>query len=116
MASAIAAKPVPGEVPSPEVLIERARAMVPVLKQRASQCTQERNVPAQTITEMQIKTMDHMMDAWEEQIKSPNPMTGSPSAMVSKLKSLPGVSPAGSWSPTVTLVALWGPLLVTVML
>src|SRR5215475_8602567 len=27
----------------------------------------------QTITKMQIQTMDHMMDAWEEQIKSPNP-------------------------------------------
>ena len=53
MASAIAAKLVPGEVPSPEVLIERARAMVPVLKQRARQCTQERSVPAQTIAEMQ---------------------------------------------------------------
>src|SRR5215468_9169275 len=51
----------------------------------------------QSITKMQIQTMDQMMDAWEEQIKSPNPMTGSPSAMLSKLKSLPGVSPAGSW-------------------
>src|SRR5262245_8477398 len=30
----------------------------------------------QSITKMQIQTMDHMMDAWEEQIKSPNPMTG----------------------------------------
>jgi hypothetical protein len=51
----------------------------------------------QSITKMQIQTMDHMMDAWEEQIKSPNLMTGSPSAMLSKLKSLPNVSPAGSW-------------------
>ena len=51
----------------------------------------------QSITKMQIQTMDQMMDAWEEQIKSPNPMTGSPSAMLSKLTSLPGVSPAGSW-------------------
>ena len=41
---------------------------------------------------MQIQTMDQMMDAWEEQIKSPNP-----TAMLSKLKSLPGISPAGSW-------------------
>ena len=39
----------------------------------------------QSITKMQIQTMDHMMDAWEEQIKSPNPMTGSPAAMLSKL-------------------------------
>jgi hypothetical protein len=50
----------------------------------------------QSITKMQIQTMDQMMDAWEEQIKSPS-MTGSPSAMLSKLTSLPGVSPAGSW-------------------
>jgi hypothetical protein len=49
----------------------------------------------QSITKMQIQMMDQMMDAWEEQIKSP--MTGSPSAMLSKLKSLPSVSPAGSW-------------------
>src|SRR5215471_4497232 len=51
----------------------------------------------QSITKMQIQTMDQMMDAWEEQIKSPNPMTVSPSAMLSKLKSLPGISPTGSW-------------------
>jgi len=51
----------------------------------------------QSIAEMQIKMMDHMMDAWEEQIKLPNPMTASPSAMVSKLQSLPGFAPAASW-------------------
>ena len=51
----------------------------------------------QSITKMQIQTMDRMMDAWEEQIKSPNAMTDSPSAMLSKLKSLPGFSPAGGW-------------------
>ena len=51
----------------------------------------------QAIIKMQIQTMDHMMDAWEERIKSPNPVTGSPSAMLSKLKSLPGFSPAGIW-------------------
>ena len=44
---------------------------------------------------MQIQMMHQMMDAWEEQIKSP--MTGSPSAMLSKLKSLPNMSAAGSW-------------------
>ena len=49
----------------------------------------------QSITKMQIQMMDQLMDAWEEQIKSPNPMT-APSAMLSKLKSLPGV-PAGTW-------------------
>jgi hypothetical protein len=35
---------------------------------------------------------DQMMDAWEEQIKSPNP-----SAMLSKLKYLSGPGPVGSW-------------------
>jgi hypothetical protein len=50
----------------------------------------------QSITKMQIQIMDQMMDAWEEQIKSP--MTGSPSAMLSKLKSLPSVNPAGTWA------------------
>src|SRR5262249_2007512 len=50
----------------------------------------------QSITKMQIQAIDHMMDAWEEQIKSP--MTGSPSAMLSKLKSWPSVSPAGTWA------------------
>jgi len=50
----------------------------------------------QSITKMQIQTIDQMMDAWEEQIKSP--MTGSPSAMLSKLRSLPGISPAGTWA------------------
>ena len=47
----------------------------------------------QTITKMQIQMMDHMMDAWEEQIKSPNPA----SAMLSKLSSLPNFGPVGSW-------------------
>jgi hypothetical protein len=50
-----------------------------------------------SIAEMQIKTMDHMMDAWEEQLKLPNPMTASPSAMLSKLKSFPGFGSAGRW-------------------
>src|SRR5260221_4399350 len=50
----------------------------------------------QSITKMQIQMIDQMMDIWEEQIKSPNPMTAS-SAMLSKLKSLPGASPAGAW-------------------
>src|SRR5215475_15793662 len=62
----------------------------------------------QSITKMQIQTMDQMMDAWEEQIKSPN-MTSSPSAMLSKLKSLPGVSPAGSW-PNANALAATNPM------
>jgi len=49
----------------------------------------------QNITEMQIKAMDNMMDAWEEQLKLPNPMTASPSAMLSRLKSMPALGSAG---------------------
>ena len=48
-------------------------------------------VQMQNITKMQIQTIDHIMDTWEEQIKSPNP-----SAMLSRLKSIPGLSPTGS--------------------
>jgi hypothetical protein len=64
----------------------------------------------QSIAEMQIKAMDHMMDAWEEQIKLPNPMTASPSAIVSKLKSLPGFAPAASWPSVVFQKAAMNPL------
>ena len=49
----------------------------------------------QGITRMQIQMMDHVMDAWEEQIKSPDPMGRLPSAMLSKLNLLPGLGPAG---------------------
>jgi hypothetical protein len=51
----------------------------------------------QSVTKMQIQMMDQMMDAWEEQIKSPNPMAGFPSEMMSKLQSLPGLPSASSW-------------------
>jgi|SRR5215813_10781743 len=47
----------------------------------------------QNLAEMQIKTMDQMVDAWEEQLKLPNP--ASPSSMLNKMKSSAG-SP-GSW-------------------
>ena len=48
-------------------------------------------VQLQSIAEMQIQTLDHMMDAWEEQLK----LSASPSAMLSKLKSWRGFAPAG---------------------
>jgi hypothetical protein len=51
----------------------------------------------QNIAEAQIKMMDNVMDAWEEQLKSPNPMTANPLAMLSKLKSSPQFGSAGSW-------------------
>jgi len=42
-----------GPIPSADELIERARAMVPVLKSRAKQATKDRRIPDQTIAEMQ---------------------------------------------------------------
>jgi hypothetical protein len=59
----------------------------------------------QSLTKMQIQIIDQVMDAWEEQMKSPNPMTAPP-ALLSKLKSLPGMSPAGSWSDPNSLRAV----------
>jgi hypothetical protein len=47
----------------------------------------------QNLAEMQIKTMDQMVDAWEEQLKLPNPT--SPSTMLDKMKS--SAAPLGSW-------------------
>src|SRR5262249_27658237 len=52
----------------------------------------------QGIGEMQTKTMDHIMGAWEEHLKSPNPMTASPSAMLSKLNATPSFGPRGDWA------------------
>jgi hypothetical protein len=49
----------------------------------------------QSITKLQIQTMDRMVDVWEEQLKSP--MGASPSAMLSKLQSMPSMSPIGPW-------------------
>ena len=46
----------------------------------------------QNITKMQMQTLDQMMDAWEEQVRSPNP-----SALLSKLQSLPSFGTASSW-------------------
>jgi len=47
----------------------------------------------QSLTKMQVETMDYVMDAWEAQIKSPNPA----STMLSKLKSLPTFGQTGTW-------------------
>jgi hypothetical protein len=47
----------------------------------------------QNLAEMQTKTMDQIVDAWEEQLKLPS--SASPSAMLSKMKSSAG--PLGSW-------------------
>ena len=58
----------------------------------------------EAITKMQIQTMDHLMDTWEAQIKSPN----SSSTMLSKLTSLPNFGPVGSNSGNPQMAALNG--------
>ena len=58
----------------------------------------------QTLTKTQIQVMDQVIDAWEEQIKSPNP-----SAMLSKLKSLSGFGRAESW-PNVADISAVNPM------
>lgn len=58
----------------------------------------------QSLADMQIKAMDQLTDAWEEQIKLPNAMTASPSAILSKLKSLPGL---GSTQSATNPLELW---------
>jgi hypothetical protein len=40
----------------------------------------------ESISEIHIQAIDHIMNAWEQQLKLPNPMTASPSAMLSQLK------------------------------
>jgi 3-hydroxy-9,10-secoandrosta-1,3,5(10)-triene-9,17-dione monooxygenase len=43
----------PATIPTADELVARARAMIPALKARAKACTASRNVPAETIAEMQ---------------------------------------------------------------
>lgn len=53
MATVVAMQDGPVSIPAAEELVARARAMIPTLKARAKQCTAQRNVPAETIAEMQ---------------------------------------------------------------
>ncbi|WFU18487.1 hypothetical protein [Bradyrhizobium sp. CB3481] len=50
------------------------------------------------VAEMQVETMDLMMDAWEEQLKLPNP-TASPAGMLSKLTSSPSLTSTAAGTP-----------------
>ena len=52
MASVIAMQERSGVAPTADELIACAKAMIPTLKQRARQCTSERNVPKESIAEM----------------------------------------------------------------
>ena len=53
MATVVAMQGRPGPIPSADELVARAKAMIPTLKSRAKQCTAQRNVPKETIAEMQ---------------------------------------------------------------
>lgn len=53
VANAASTQGAAGSQVTPEQLIERARAMIPTLKERAKRCTAERRVPEETIAEMQ---------------------------------------------------------------
>src|SRR5262245_28336801 len=89
-----------------EQVIEKLAAAAPALGW-PEQIVDATRPQIQSITKAQIQTMDQMMDAWEEQIRSPDAMSGSP--MLAKLKSLPGVSPAGSW-PSANALAATNPM------
>jgi hypothetical protein len=70
------------------------------------QVVDEARTQLQTLTEIQIKTMDQMMDAWEKQLKLPDP--ASPLAALNKLKSASG-SP-GSWPADAFQIGVTTPL------
>ena len=53
----------------------------------SEQIVEAKRGQSQSITKMQIQTMDHMMGAWEEHMRLPIPKTVSPSALLSELKS-----------------------------
>lgn len=53
MASVISIKSRTAAIPTADELVARARAMIPTLKARAKACIAARNVPAETIAEMQ---------------------------------------------------------------
>jgi hypothetical protein len=56
----------------------------------------------QSITKMQIQTLDQIMEAWEEQIKSPN----SSQPILSRLRSFQSPLPVDAWSSAPQLAAM----------
>lgn len=58
------------------------------------------------MTKMHIEMMTHLMEAWQEQINSPDPMAHTPMAMLSKLQSWPGLLPAGTWPDAATFAKM----------
>ena len=51
----------------------------------------------QSVTKMQIQMIDHIMDAWQAQLNSPNPMAQFPTEMLTKLQGWPGLQSTGQW-------------------
>jgi len=68
---------------------------------RPNQIVDATRAQMQAITKMQVETIDRMMDAWEEEIKSPT----QSSAMLSKLKSLPNLGSLGGWPGAAQMAA-----------
>jgi hypothetical protein len=56
----------------------------------------------QSITKMQIQTMDQIMDAWEGQIKSPNPSK----PRLWKLTASPNPGPVDAWSSAAQIASM----------
>jgi ribonuclease D len=54
-------------------------------------------IQLQSAADIQVRTMDQVMDVSEEQVKLPNPMTASPWAMLSK--SLSGLGTSAATNP-----------------
>ncbi len=53
MATVADIKSTSDDIPTAEELVDRARAMIPTLKERAKRCIAERDIPKETIAEMQ---------------------------------------------------------------
>jgi len=51
----------------------------------------------ESVTKMQIQMINHMMQSWEAQLNSPNPIARLPVEMLSKLQSWPGLQSVGQW-------------------
>lgn len=58
----------------------------------------------QSLAQMQVQTMDRLMEAWEEELRSPGSISGSASAVLAKLQSIgvsanPGAASMGTMNP-----------------
>ncbi len=51
----------------------------------------------QSITQLHIYMMSHILDAWQAQMNTPHPMGHFPIAMLSKLQSWPGLTGTSGW-------------------